>query len=211
MFSVNSFNLNYQFSNHFWWRYDYYPFNASSLLTMLSLFKRSIETFKLDKENEILFKEYSVYYKRKYLKDILIGENNLSITEISDYQLQSNEVSTKTNTKIMNLETAIEDLFPDIFFPNLDPNEFNENLAIKMHKMIGKDLFDYAGRYRISDAAASKENFRYLEHGRIQEEMKKLFDFTREKLISFKREQNDESLFKLGLFIFNFIILNELN
>jgi len=197
MFSLNNIYLSFPFSNSLSWRPSYFPFDADLYLAMLPFFKQSIEVFKSDRENETLLKHYSDEFKLEYSKEILINENNLTKSDLINFQ-QSNEISTKSLTKIMNLRKAIDFLFPDVFIPNLNPENFNENLACTINKIIGKDLFSDAGKYRINGAMASQESYHYLEPNQIQDEMKKLFDTTRQKFVSFKNSQNAEFLIKLG-------------
>ena len=200
MFTINNIYLNFPFSNQLWWKPDYAQSDANKLLEMLPVLKNSIITLKSNEENDLILKEYSDYYKNEYSMEVLVAENNITIKDYYNFFHQKNaQISTKNLTKILNLQSAVNKLFPDLFIPGLAPKNFNENLAIDINRIIGKDLFEFSGKYRISEAKPSQENYKYLEANRIQDEMNKLFNFTREKFIEFKNlEKSEESLIKLG-------------
>ncbi len=99
MFSLNNIYLSFPFSNSLSWRPSYFPFEADLYLAMLPFFKQSIEVFKSDRENETLLKHYSDEFKLEYSKEILINENNLTKSDLINFQ-QSNEISTTSFTKI---------------------------------------------------------------------------------------------------------------
>jgi Fic family protein len=72
-------------------------------------------------------------------------------------------------------------------------------LAIELNRIIGKDLFEQNGKYRLNQAMVSQIYYRYSESNKIQDEMNKLFDFTREKFIKFIILQDPTGpLIKLG-------------
>ena len=211
MFTINSIYLNYPFSKHLWWKQEYAQFVVDHLLNMLLLLKKSIMDMKKNQENEIWLKEYSDYYKQMYSIEILVGEKNITQTDFDYYNQQKfDRISSRSMIKIENMNSAVDYLFPGIFRCELSPNDFNENLAIEMNRIIGKDLFEQRGTYRINEAMASQENYRYLASNQIQVEMKKLFDFTREKFIQFKElESPAEQLIKLGTqFLVHFLAIH---
>ena len=184
MFTINTIYLNFQFLKKLWWKPEYAQFDPHYLLSMLPLFQKAITAMKKNQENEMWLKDYSEYYKQIYSMEILVGERNITKTDFDNYnQQQIAHISTRNMTKIVNLKSAVDYLFPDIFKPDFSANDFNENLAIKIHRIIGKDLFEQRGKYRINEAKPSQENYCYLTAKQIHVEMKKLFDFTRIKFI----------------------------
>ena len=170
MFTINNIYLNFPFPKKNWWKPEYAQFDSDYLLRMLPLLQNSILSYKKNDENEIYLKEYSDYYKKMYLTEILNGENNVTTADLDYYnQQQIALLSPRNLTKILNLKFAVDFLFPDIFIPIFSPDRFTENLAIDLNRIIGKDLFEQNGKYRINEAMASQENYRYLESNKIQD------------------------------------------
>lgn len=213
MFTLNNFNFNFSFANKVWWRNDYFPFEIELYLRNLKKFRKSLECFKNQEENFELLCYYSEYYKREYIVETVIGENNININ-VQDWRMFVEEnilsnLNGKDHLKINNLKTALDKLFPKIFCPNLSQNSFNENLAIELHKTIGQDLFRYPGKYRTKDAKPANEDYFYLKPESIQIEMKKLFDYIRNEFIDLQKKDNIEDLIKLGvLFFINFLTIH---
>lgn len=212
MFSLNCFNLNFPFSNKVWWRTDHFSFEFNHDLKYLPLFKQSIQTYKSFDDNRELLDFYSDYYKKCYILEIINGENNVTahIEELEDY-LDGKLVNlrTKDQIKIRNLRNAVDDLYPNIFFTDLPPNNFTIELALSLNRKIGEDLFKSAGKYRLKDAMASKENFFYLEPDKIDSEMKKLFDNVCNLFFFFRINNDTENLIKLGSqFLVHFLMIH---
>jgi Fic family protein len=141
-----------------------------------------------------IFIEYSDYFKKKYIFEILVGENNIK-ESFSDYENYcKNNQSSRIKDKILNLKKAVDFIFPDIL--NHSAEVFDENLAIKLNTFIKNNLFNSPGKYRNKHAKPSLMNYFYLEPAKIESELKKLFNLTR-KL--YKSHINDtEFLIKLG-------------
>jgi Fic family protein len=200
MFTINNIYLDFPFPKKNWWKPEYAQFDSENLLRMLPLLQNSVLSHKKNEKNEIYLKEYSDYYKKMYLTEILNGENNVTKADLDYYNQQKISLLSPRNLKkILNLKSAVNFLFPDIFVPVFSADRFTENLAIDLNRIIGKDLFEQNEKYRINEAMASQINYRYLESNKIQDEMKKLFDFTREKFIKFIILQEPaEPLIKLG-------------
>ncbi|CAG8800373.1 11145_t:CDS:1, partial [Cetraspora pellucida] len=87
--------------------------------------------------------------------------------------------------KIRNLNNAIKKMFPSIFFPDLTIDEFTPELAINIHKEIGKEIIENAGQYRKKFVMAAEDKFIYMAPDLIEENIINLFKLTREK---FKKE-----------------------
>jgi hypothetical protein len=83
---------------------------------MLPLLQNSILSYKKNEENEIYLKEYSDYYKKMYLTEILIGENNVKTAELDYYnQQQIALLSPRNLTKILNCKFGVDFLFSSIY------------------------------------------------------------------------------------------------
>jgi Fic family protein len=211
MFSVNTFYLNCPFSECLPWSPEYFKFNSEKTIEKIKILKETIQRF-FEEEKDVL-NDYAYVYKSRYVFEILKGENNISLDHSSlkefiiNGTLPFDEMKHRDRVKIQNLSKAIDFVFPQIFKPNLPLSRFNEEFAKQIHEIIGKDLFEKPGEYRVSEAMAAVVNYRYVEASTIDSEIKKLFRQTRMMLTKYKGEP--EFLIKIASqFLIHFLTIH---
>jgi len=188
--------LKINFARQVWWRQDYFPFDLELYLKSLEKFRINLIIFKNDQKNLKLIQYFSKIFKQNYIYETITIENNIDFKKINEIE----------QIKIENFRLAFDYLFPNLFFTNFSIDLFDSNLAINLHKIIGKNLFKNPGEFRIRDAKPANEEYMYLNFEKIPDELKKLFEKIRTE---FKKQTNNIDLIKLGVvFFINFLSIH---
>jgi len=202
-------NLNTNFTipeESLWWRPAYWPYKNNEIFLMIESFSKFI----FEQKNNIAFRKEIIdiwdYYQCLYTDDCLKGENNISqdinldeIREIISQGLCGN----RNQIKIRNVFAAVTEIFPDPFKPSWEDKKFTVELAKKLHKIVGQDLWENTGQYRNYPASPSKENYEFVKPEKINDKMNSLFAETRALM---KNNNNVENSVKIGAMFFTIFL-----
>ena len=135
----------FDFTDNVWWRKEYFPFKNVDLNTEIIQFVDIISKEYKDSTYLEYFKDFSTFYRCKYVFECLEGEKNVDfsrdqsffescdeIEKIFDLKLRGN----RPNIKIFNMYDATCSLFQDIFITNFRELDFTVDLAKRIHQIV---------------------------------------------------------------------------
>lgn len=167
------------------WKPDYAG-GISGLLNDIPTYFEHVKKFVKDPRNDEFVKGFFTYHRLLYLTECNNGENTGTKTLESTETALSGNYCSRNNKKTQNLSNALNYLFGDSLLVESLNHEFNVELAKKLNKLIGDELFDNAGHYRKKYAKPAGCDFLYLDPHLIEEHMNKLFSEIKELEISAK-------------------------
>ncbi|RIB20090.1 hypothetical protein C2G38_2141333 [Gigaspora rosea] len=151
-----------------------------------------------DKKDGLFWKGYIDLHFERYLLECVSAEGNIILSssyiqkllkkpcflKIFCEQIFINCIQSdkqRLSKKIQNLHGAIIDIFPPIFFPDLQIDRFIPDFAKQLHRKIGNGLIKDAGQYRTKFVKAAQEDHVYISPNLIKDRMDTLFSQCREK------------------------------
>jgi fido (protein-threonine AMPylation protein) len=170
-----------------WWRKQYDQDEASHKITNIIEWTNKLKDFKSKNNHSNLnyLNDYAEDLLKLYTRELLCGESiiedeNSEITGHIKYidEIISNPCISRKNTKVNNVYRVVKTYFHDPFFPQLSLEDFDSNLANRVHKEIMINLLENNGCFRVKPAKPAGENFEYLNHMDIQKELDHLFKIT---------------------------------
>ncbi|CAG8559077.1 7433_t:CDS:1 [Scutellospora calospora] len=184
-------NSDFFILNKLWWKLPFDERDNEFLIKQTLYFKKLIKDV-INKNDKDLWDGYATLHREKYLLECVSVESNIDYKKLETilkdswlFDIFISEKDRYMTRKIRNLDNVIKKTFPSVFFPDLSIDEFTPELAINLHKQIGKGIIENMGKYRKKLNMAAEDNFIYMSPGLIETNMNELFKLTREK---FKKE-----------------------
>ncbi|KAJ3410107.1 beta ketoadipyl CoA thiolase, th1 [Chytriomyces hyalinus] len=183
-------HLGYDVPNSNWWTPNHTtPHSVDHLLASILESSHKIEQERIQGDNnkDELLAEMDGYLRSLYLLESLVGEGileNEATLDTVEALLLLPSADSKLAKKVQNLHAAAMFLFPLSFMSphNNKSHEFTLELALTLHRIVGKDLIPNAGCFRQNWASPSQETYVYLEPHFIESHLNTLFTETAEAL-----------------------------
>ncbi len=193
-----------------WWYKWETIYDIDKELNNIKYTTNIIKNFINESNNHDYFKGHVEYHYIKYLKECVISEHNinLSISELENIinHKELDNISTKNYKKIKNIYNIIVKLFP----VELNDHDIKVYLNIKyckkFHAILGNDVIDNAGKFRIKQSGPIGYDLVYLHPALIDKKLTLLFNKV------YKILKSDISLLEhiklVGYFISNFLFIH---
>ncbi|KAI8842728.1 fido domain-containing protein [Chytriomyces cf. hyalinus JEL632] len=182
-------HLEYNVPNSNWWTPTHTtPHTVDHLLTSILESSHKIEQEGRQDKNESA--DMDRYLRSLYLLESLVGEgileNEATLDTVEALLLLPPSAGSKLAKKVQNFDMASTFLFPSFMgSPHHKSLEFTLELALTLHRIVGKDLIPNAGCFRQNWAGPSQETYVYLEPHLIESHLTALFTETVESLSKF--------------------------
>jgi fido (protein-threonine AMPylation protein) len=170
-----------------WWRKQYDQDEAGHKITNIIEWANKLKHFNSENNHSNLkyLNDYAQDLLKLYTRELLCGENIIedeNSTPIGHIkyidEIISNPCISRKNIKVNNVYRVVETYFHDPFSSQLSLEDFDSNLAKRVHKEIMMNLLENNGCFRVKPAKPAGENFEYLNHMFIQKELDHLFKIT---------------------------------
>lgn len=205
------FYLNFDLSNNVWWR-SVFISNNSVIKSDIEKRIKLINKFRSSECNNDIIHGFTDLYINLYLKDCLVGENNITNDSLSNIDAIIDEYLKKRidfTTKVPRETIKIVNMFDAIqttFFSSFNLTLFTPEFAAMLHQQIGaRNLIKNAGKYRVKPAKPSTEDCFYLDPEEIEETMHKLFAMTRTAIEQINDGDIDSIVKISAQFLVNFL------
>lgn len=172
------------FTENPWWRPDFYHRTNEELLLDILKTKDKIFKFINNKEYINYLEDYTQHHKLKYLQECVVAESNIKLSLQQLENILKEQSNDKLYKKITNIQKCINKIFGNELYINQEIKYkiFNIDSCKKIHKIIGKEIIDNCGEFRIKMSAPKGSEMSYLAPHLIQKHLSKLFDKTQESL-----------------------------
>ncbi|CAG8746399.1 1446_t:CDS:2 [Gigaspora rosea] len=158
-----------------WWKHPLDERNTEYLISNIKHLQQAIKLAVNDKKDGLFWKGYIDLHFERYLLECVSAEGNIILSssyiqkllkkpcflKIFCEQIFINCIQSdkqRLSKKIQNLHGAIIDIFPPIFFPDLQIDRFIPDFAKQLHRKIGNGLIKDAGQYRTKFVKAAQED-----------------------------------------------------